>query len=627
MESLAQYRILIVGGLLQILFVHWKTISEGFVLLVESSVATGRVSARFIADGLTVMGLTSWEFIADRVNGFAFPSTESVLRILIQIIAWYLLASGVAYLLKICVCLSKRCGRTFLKVMRAPRTSVLSILGRWLFAPFLTVYSSVVSEEGDLLFALPEQPSKPQSKARELISEVSEGDVVYRKEMATKVAPSRRIKNPPEFVCSITREDEENQYTHIGFASFVRLPKYGNVVMTAKHVFEAAIQQDDYCRLTRGGRTIKCTAQDMKLLAFSDTLDTVYFRASNKIGSVLGVSYKNATKFEKSSIATVLSPPAEDDEERMFRQATSRVALRGPFQIEYDASTAYGSSGSPIYNSSGVFGIHTGSNGDAKAPKNHGSLFFELARKETVWREQERAYEDWGRFDSQDDDGDFQPEYDEYLDWSERRYREVEGLDDTMETWTYRTRGRRMDVDDPLGHLEMPVGSTWADYMDDFERPGRRESANARSASKSSKPSITTRSLDCESTSLILEGPSPASTPETFTKTPLECFTKSAASEASDQIQGVRLSLQHLAEQREKLKRRVSMGGLHLTDPPKPSASPLSTKQAGLSTADSPQKTSSTEPLKGSSRSTPGRKRPGRKEKISKGKEVPPKSS
>lgn len=238
---------------------------------------------------------------------------------------------------------------------------------------------------------------------------------VKKKEMACAI-PAEPVEMIPGFVCSIVGPSNN----HIGFASRIKHPR-GDLLVTALHVLSGAVSADGSIRCAKGEAVTKPFKPSIVFAMKSDhktgSHDMVAIRCHSSVSASLGVQQSKLARYDANAPVSVLSPPRPGD--TRFRRATAMFKLVGPFRIAYQASTQPGSSGSPLFNNSGVVGVHTSCSGDVNNPWNYGTVIPQqadglLPKTETLWRSRDNPFTEWDEEDFAA--GDYDEPEDRYAD-------------------------------------------------------------------------------------------------------------------------------------------------------------------------------------------------------------------
>lgn len=190
-------------------------------------------------------------------------------------------------------------------------------------------------------------------------------------------------KEQKEMACpgveSIPTSMEKLSYTFL-----ICTPKWGEVIgmgfrisiegrdrlVTALHVYEAAMDRSDKLWIAgKSGRVCFKPTLTMR----TKQLDYVYLESPANQLSSAGITKATHCVSSMGLPTSVVSPPTDESELVMY-SSCAMPAPRGAFKVSYRANTIKGSSGSPLYTSKGVFGVHTGCNGDYDDPRNFGSV-------------------------------------------------------------------------------------------------------------------------------------------------------------------------------------------------------------------------------------------------------------
>lgn len=199
------------------------------------------------------------------------------------------------------------------------------------------------------------------------LSAARKSGVTERKEMAcpgSHSAPVTFDKVPYAFlICTPGWEGV------LGFGFRIHIGGHDRVV-TAKHVYDAAMERDTSIWIAgKSGRT----SFKPKVMMSSRALDYVYIESPVKQLSAAGVVRGTYCTSSENLPVSILSPPTDDSGTFMY-SSCGVARSRSAFRVSYVANTIKGSSGSPIYTTKGIIGVHTGSNGDRSSPRNYGSI-------------------------------------------------------------------------------------------------------------------------------------------------------------------------------------------------------------------------------------------------------------
>lgn len=222
----------------------------------------------------------------------------------------------------------------------------------------------------------------------------SETMPVPRKEMAAGIHAVEAGPEPPFVVHIVSPEGHR-----LGMASVIK--RAGRIVLlTATHVVASALEFGDGLHYEKNGRTTRLLKPTIRWQVHGesgyDDFDVTAIDCPEAVTSGLGVKVGKLAKYREGAIVTVLSPDN--------KKATGKLTLIAPFRVKYRMSTAPGSSGSPLFNSEGVHGVHTGCNGNREEPLNFGTLLAEdyhtpQPKLESTWYTRGRPYEEDDDFD------------------------------------------------------------------------------------------------------------------------------------------------------------------------------------------------------------------------------------
>jgi hypothetical protein len=216
--------------------------------------------------------------------------------------------------------------RSILWLLLQPVVGPWLALGRWLYTREASPTSLV---------------SEPANK---------EGPSESRLEMANPACPAGEAK-PPSGLLRVIQSG-----SHIGYAFVVKTKTAGTVIVTAAHVFAAAIQVDGTLTLSNGEREVAGkVGKEVVPVRFSPTLDQVWLAVPTGWPSLLGAQSLQEAVFDPRKPITVFSPRADG----ATLSSTSMAGAPSPFRITYAASTVSGSSGSCLLQGGKVVGIHT----------------------------------------------------------------------------------------------------------------------------------------------------------------------------------------------------------------------------------------------------------------------------
>lgn len=269
------------------------------------------------------------------------------------------------------------------------KDGVLVVVWDHIFFP-LTVVDVLLNTEGNKVDA-PEPKHLPADNSR-------------GKEMATGV-PLVPLDKAPRFVASVLTRAGDS-YKQMGVISALNHKRLGRVLVTAKHVWDASRFPDEEGddQLVLGKRfdgEWRTLIARPKIVAYSNKLDVVLLKVGDGVYSSLALRAESIVPFTKNTFLNVLSPGADGYD---YNVSSSTAEVARAFELRYLASTVAGSSGSPLYNSKGVFGIHTGYEKDADSGLfyNIGTVLEDMQKvratkpvygKETDWKRDYPTYQ------------------------------------------------------------------------------------------------------------------------------------------------------------------------------------------------------------------------------------------
>jgi len=183
-------------------------------------------------------------------------------------------------------------------------------------------------------------------------------------EMANVAAPLGTLNSRPGGLLNVVTAEG----VHLGFATYVDAG-YDVVILTAKHVLDAATAADGKIRLVgKGGRAhppfVPFVRRELP------KLDQVHIIAPDHLGATTGAKIMQSADYNNTVAVRLYAMDVSGEVATSF----SRAEVVKPLEICYAASTLPGSSGSPILQNGKVVGVHHSGGAPNGVVKNLGSV-------------------------------------------------------------------------------------------------------------------------------------------------------------------------------------------------------------------------------------------------------------
>lgn len=175
--------------------------------------------------------------------------------------------------------------------------------------------------------------------------------------------PMTEVPSLPKCMVSVMVEGE-----HCGFISLIKRDVNGNSErswLTSYHVVLAARSKGPHLVLNNGERECQTPFSELECERRSIHHDFIEFGNNAKLSnaaSVLGVKAARVGVLNTHAMVRVYSPPIQQGSSYLCSTSIAKQDKMG--RVVYKASTAPGSSGGPIFQSSLVVGIHCGGSDD-----------------------------------------------------------------------------------------------------------------------------------------------------------------------------------------------------------------------------------------------------------------------
>jgi len=199
-------------------------------------------------------------------------------------------------------------------------------------------------------------------------------------EMANRLHPAEQTVRP-KGVALVLGLDE----VLVGTGFVIYDPKKSGfdfpMFATAFHVFRDANKGSGTLTVCVGTKGVELPIPRVGL-RYNKVMDYIYIPVSHSFLATMGIKALKLGEYSNSSIVSVYSPP--DEEDLHWKVSRGMPRSKRAFQILYPASTAPGSSGSPVMQGGRVIGIHLAGNFKNGVVENEGVLWVPLDGKRTL---------------------------------------------------------------------------------------------------------------------------------------------------------------------------------------------------------------------------------------------------
>jgi hypothetical protein len=342
-------------------------------------------------------------------------------------------------------------------------------------------------------------------------------------EFANPTCPSSPLNSNPWGVGQVLNSAN----VQIGDITACKSPDTKPFLLTCWHVYKLAVGERGDMTVEYNGRAFTFKPQVMRAMLKEDQ---VWLHMPPGLCSVLGLKQRKVGEINFNLPVSVFSPPRPGDECMRSSSSMARPGKKA-LRVEYAASTAAGSSGSPLLQGDTVVGVHIGGEISPEGlVTNHGSALMLRYPSQRIYRDEtvekasgQRAYS-MVDYDDFDVSAGFE-EIDDFLDLKP----ELRG---TAVHYRWRRSGPLILTKPKKVSDWTPTGDSWADLVD-MELDGvtfESKQENCKAEEKSFPPrfhkatTITRQMYDPDSVSAaILSALSASTSAPSRRKLPVVC--------------------------------------------------------------------------------------------------------